>query len=78
MILPTRNMDVTEWTDMMALTLERYGAISRLDDPEMWKDWANRVIAIPKISATLPPIPDFFDDWRDWAERFVQMALAEV
>jgi len=77
-ILPTWNMSVTEWTDMMALTLERYGTVSRLEDPERWKDWANRVIAMPKISVAAPPIPDVFDDWRDWAERFIQTARVEV
>jgi hypothetical protein len=77
-ILPTINMTVTEWTDMMALELERYGVVSRLDEPERWKDWANRVIAMPKIAVTIPPVPDLFNDWREWAERFVQIARAEV
>jgi hypothetical protein len=71
-------MDVIEWTDKMALELERFGAVSRLDEPERWKEWANRVIAMPKIAVTVPPVPDFFNDWREWAERFVQTARAEV
>lgn len=78
MILPTPPMDVIEWTDKMALELERYGAVFRLDEPERWKEWAGRVIAMPKIAVTVPPIPDAFDDWRDWAERFIQTARAEA
>lgn len=78
MILPTSNMTVIEWADMMTLTLERYGALSRLDNPERWKEWANRAITLPKIAATVPPLPDPFENWRDWAERFVQTARVEA
>jgi hypothetical protein len=78
MIVPTPNMSVVEWADMMTLELERYGSIGRLDDPERWKDWANRAISVPNIAVSVPPIPDAFDDWRSWAERFIEIARLEV
>ena len=70
-------MQVQEWTDKTTLILEKYGAVSRLDDPDRWQDWAARAISLVGLQGNNCPNPYQFDDWRSWAERFNQTTQIE-
>jgi hypothetical protein len=71
MINPT-GMTVTDWTDSMVYSLEKYGSVSRLDDPEQWHGWAFGVIAFPYVGSQNPPNPVNYSDWLDWAYAFTR------
>ena len=66
-------MTVQSWTDQMSLSLDQYGIVGRLDDPEGWQDWAARAINLPGISSQNPPDPYTYEEWGKWAERFNQI-----
>ena len=63
---------MVEWADAMALELQPYGVVPKLEDPEAWQDWGRAVILNPQIAAQIPPEPRFFYDWQEWAIRFNQ------
>ncbi len=71
-MIDPRGMSVTDWTDSMVYTLERYGTIGRLDDPALWQTWALGAGAIPDISRQSPPSPTNYDNWLDWAFAFTR------
>jgi hypothetical protein len=53
------------------MDLSTYGALSRLDDEEKWKEWALQFCVISGLSQKNVPDPFDFIDWREWAQRFV-------
>lgn len=65
-------MTVTDWTDSMVYSLEKYGTITRLDEPERWQDWALGVVAFFYIGKQNPPNPTGYDDWLEWALAFTR------
>lgn len=69
---------MVEWTDYMADVLTPYGPIPRLDDPALWKEWANGVVLNPAISSWLPPDPTFYDNWQNWADDFNKVLPPQV
>jgi hypothetical protein len=71
MINPT-GMTVTDWTDSMVYSLEKYGSTSRLDDPDKWDDWALGILSFPYISNQNPPPPTGYSNWLDWAYAFTR------
>ena len=66
-------MELRDWADQIALDLDSYGALSRLDDIENWQNWAMQFLNNTSLGRNFP-IPYDFDDWREWAERFCQTA----
>jgi hypothetical protein len=70
--LPT-GMGLRDWADQVALDLDNYGALGRLDDVENWQNWAMQFLNNTTLGRNFP-LPYDFDDWRDWAERFCQTA----
>lgn len=71
-VIDPRGMGVVEWANAMALELQPFGPVPRLEDPKLWRDWARSVMHNPQIASRVPPEPRFFDDWQDWAIRFIQ------
>lgn len=63
-------MSLHDWADQIALDLDSYGALSRLDDDD-WQNWAMQFLNNTSLGRNFP-LPYDFDDWRDWAERFAQ------
>jgi hypothetical protein len=68
--LPT-GMGLQDWADQIALDLDSYGALGRLDDVDNWQNWAMQFINNTTLGRNFP-LPYDFDDWREWAERFCQ------
>lgn len=68
--LPT-GMNLRDWADQIALDLDPYGALGRLDIEERWQDWGMQFINNMTLRENLP-IPYAFENWREWAERFCQ------
>lgn len=71
-LIDPRGMGVVEWAQAMALELQPFGLIPRLDNPDTWQDWGRAVILNQAISSRVPPEPRFFEDWQEWATRFNQ------
>lgn len=73
MIIDPRPMNVMEWTDRMALLVDKYGLTMKLMAPELWQSWAQNVVELVGLSsAELNPYT--YDDWLPWAIRFSQDA----
>lgn len=70
--LPT-GMQLQDWADQVALDLDSYGALGRLDDVDNWQNWAMQFLNNTTLGRNFP-LPYDFDDWREWAERFCQAA----
>jgi hypothetical protein len=70
--LPT-GMGLRDWADQIALDLDNYGALGRLDDVDNWQTWAMQFLNNTTLGRNFP-LPYDFDDWREWAERFCQTA----
>jgi hypothetical protein len=70
--LPT-GMGLRDWADQIALDLDNYGALGRLDDVDNWQNWAMQFLNNTTLGRNFP-LPYDFDDWREWAERFCQTA----
>ncbi len=68
--LPT-HMGLRDWADQVALDLDSYGALGRLDDVDNWQNWAMQFLNNTTLGRNFP-LPYDFDDWREWAERFCQ------
>lgn len=68
--LPT-GMALQDWADQVALDLDSYGALGRLDDVDNWQNWAMQFLNNTTLGRNFP-LPYDFDDWREWAERFCQ------
>jgi len=68
--LPT-GMQLQDWADQVALDLDSYGALGRLDDVNNWQNWAMQFLNNTTLGRNFP-LPYDFDDWREWAERFCQ------
>jgi hypothetical protein len=68
--LPT-GMQLQDWADQVALDLDSYGALGRLDDVDNWQNWAMQFLNNTTLGRNFP-LPYDFDDWREWAERFCQ------
>ena len=68
--LPT-GMALQDWADQVALDLDSYGALGRLDDVTNWQNWAMQFLNNTTLGRNFP-LPYDFDDWREWAERFCQ------
>jgi hypothetical protein len=66
--LPT-TLTLKDWADQIVLDLDRFGALSKLEDEVHWQDWALQFLMNIDVGLTLPD-PYAFTDWRDWAERF--------
>jgi hypothetical protein len=66
-------MELRDWADQIALDLDSYGALGRLDDIEDWQNWAMQFLNNTTLGRNFP-LPYDFDNWRDWAERFCQTA----
>lgn len=71
-MIDPRGMTVTDWTDSMVYTLERYGTVGRLNDPSLWQTWALGAVSIPDVSRQSPPNPTNYDDWLEWAFAFLR------
>jgi hypothetical protein len=71
-MIDPRGLTVTDWTDSMVYTLERYGTVSRLDDPKNWQNWALGVVAFFEVGKQNPPNPLQYDDWQEWAFAFTR------
>lgn len=67
-----QGMTVTDWTDSMVYTLEKYGSVSRLNDPDQWQNWALGVVSFFEVGKQNPPNPLNYDNWQDWAFAFTQ------
>lgn len=65
------NMTLMDWANQVALDLDPYGALGRLDDPNNWQNWAMQFLNNSTLGRNFP-VPYHFDNWKDWAERFVQ------
>jgi len=74
-MIDPRGMTVMDWCSQVTLTLSVYGPVPTLRDEEHWASWAEEILALPIVAATVPPGPRAFPDWRSWAERFVQVFL---
>ena len=62
--------DVIAWADRMVLTIEPdVENMPRLEDPELWRAWANNLFGEPDESGQDSPDPDAYDTWQEWAER---------
>ena len=70
--LPT-GMGLRDWADQIALDLDNYGALGRLDDVDNWQNWAMQFLNNTTLGRNFP-LPYDFNDWREWAERFCQTA----
>ena len=68
--LPT-NMALSDWADQIVLDLDPYGSFGRLDNVNLWQDWAVQFLNNTTIGKNIPR-PYDFENWRDWAERFCQ------
>ena len=68
--LPT-GIQLQDWADQVALDLDSYGALGRLDDVDNWQNWAMQFLNNTTLGRNFP-LPYDFDDWREWAERFCQ------
>lgn len=66
--LPT-GMGLQDWADQIALDLDPYGSLGRLDDVNKWQDWGMQFLNNMTLKENFP-IPYQFNDWREWAERF--------
>jgi len=66
-------MELRDWADQIALDLDSYGALGRLDDVENWQNWAMQFLNNTTLGRNFP-LPYDFEDWREWAERFCQTA----
>lgn len=64
-------LGLRDWADQIALDLDPYGALGRLDEEERWQDWGMQFLNNMTLKENLP-IPYNFENWRDWAERFCQ------
>lgn len=64
-------LGLRDWADQIALDLDPYGALGRLDIEDRWQDWAMQFLNNMTLRENLP-IPYAFENWRDWAERFCQ------
>lgn len=73
MIIDPRPMEVIEWTDRMALLVDKFGLTMKLNDPEDWRRWAQNVIELIGLSSASVN-PYSYDDWKPWAIRFSQEA----
>jgi hypothetical protein len=71
-MIDPRHMTVADWTDSMTYSLEKYGTISRLDDPEKWQTWALGVVSFFAVGAQNPPNPMEYTDWKEWAFAFTR------
>ena len=71
--LPTR-MSLMDWADQVALDLDPYGALRRLNDEADWQNWAMQFLNNTSLKENFP-VPYHFTDWREWAERFCQVLL---
>lgn len=60
-----------QWSDAMALDLDRHGAVFRLDREDDWREWASYVVSLPGVNTCDPPLPEGFSTFRAWAQRFV-------
>lgn len=69
--LPT-GMGLQDWADQIALDLDPYGALGRLDNVERWQDWGMQFLNNMTLQENIPN-PYQFNDWREWAERFCQV-----
>ena len=65
--LPT-GMSLRDWADQLALDLDPYGVVSRLDDEAAWQDWGVQFCNNTTLGRNLPN-PYNFNDWKEWAER---------
>ena len=71
-MIDPRGMTVTDWTDSMVYTLEPYGIVGRLDDPEARQTWALGVISLFTVGTQNPPDPMQYENWLDWAFAFTR------
>jgi len=71
-MIDPRGMTVTDWTDSMVYSLEKYGTMSRLDDPEKWQLWALGVVSFFDVGKQNPPNPMDYTDWLEWAFAFTR------
>jgi hypothetical protein len=71
-MIDPRGMTVTDWTDSMVYTLERYGLVGRLDDPQNWQNWALGAVSLFTVGNQNPPNPLNYDNWQDWAIAFTR------
>jgi len=62
-------MGLRDWADAMAIDLQSYGIVPRLDDDD-WQNWAARLLQVLPQYNGLAPDPYAFDDWREWAVYF--------
>lgn len=73
-VIDPRFMTVIEWTDRMALELDKVDQlIFRLDDPDDWRSWALNILDTPNFEGQNLPDPENYDDWQEWAQRFNQV-----
>lgn len=71
-MIDPRGMTVTDWADSMVYSLEKYGSVGRLDDPQNWQTWALGITSFKKVSPQNPPNPMEYNDWQEWAFAFLR------
>lgn len=73
-LIPTPDMTIMEWADRMSLLVTFKTAFTRLDNPEMWQEWAAGLFTDANLAVQNTPDPYNFDDWREYAERLFYTA----
>jgi len=66
--LPT-NMSLKDWADQAVLDLSDFGSFSKLQNPDLWQDWAIQFLSPISLGGFTIPVPYDFGDWREWADR---------
>ena len=62
-------MTATDWTDAMAINLEEFGNLPRLENADAWQAWAEQVLNLPGLSGSIVPDPYAFARWEEWAAQ---------
>lgn len=70
-MIDPRFIALSDWAAQMSIDLEGFGTVPRLDNPDNWQDWAQRVISANPGLQFAAPDPRDFTDWREWAARFL-------
>lgn len=60
-------MTAIQWADAMALNIEQFGNLGRLENEEQWRAWAEQLLNLPGISGSIVPDPYAFESWQVWA-----------
>lgn len=68
MITRPFGMNVMDWADQALMDLDSYGAFGKLENPDIWREWAMQFLNNSVLGRNLPD-PNSYTNWSDWAER---------